>query len=371
MGKKQAYFALSALFLVGQSISADSLHNAQTENRPNILKSNNESTLPNLNNSINSNKNSSIQSEAQIEASLKLFWQMSQGKKPSDALLREAKIETSDSENFLKNLSNEEKLNSAQQKTLRANYNEQNRSQKFKARKKFINFVSVFQEKFPAYASILPEALTAWGETRNLGGLMSEDSLLLQAKMASVIQVLRNRTQKNMNLGEVDKALSENKTKWQVATQRFQFTSFEPFDPNLAEVALGPKMVGKGDDAKLKVYDQAALKALARVLFRMSTGDIEVPKPLNEQDSRHYMTPSLLSYSRKKELELKELYKKHPRLKVLRIPQEKPKFLALVPRWSAQDALITHPIILLRELTSSFMEQEIPPKDFIFFQGIL
>jgi hypothetical protein len=309
-----------------------------------------------------------FQDEEQIEASMLTFWQLSRGKMPDAALLEKARLNVDATKAFMSGLKRDEKLSRGQQNILRQVYNSENRAAKFKARERFIKFVGAFQSQFPDFATVIPEALTAWGETRNLGGLGSDDTLLLQAKMASVIQVLRNRTQKALEEKELYSQLGESPAKWQVATQRYQFTAFEPYDPNLAELALGP---ASRNSNKLKVYDQMALKILAKVLFRMNNGDIEIPPPLNEQKTRHYLTPTLVAFSRKKEKEMRTQYKDHPRLAVLRIPHEKPRFLSVVPRWSLQEALIYKPVVLIRELTNTYMEQEIPPQDFVFFQGIL
>lgn len=313
-----------------------------------------------------------FRSEEQLVSTMISFWSLSNGRLPNEKTSGAADFKQSELRQFQKSLPTKANLDAPTRKILNAAYTPKNKQKKFEAREKFINFVSAFQKSFPKYASILPDMLTAWGETRDISGFLSSDSLLLQAKMATVIQVLRNRTQQAMNLSRTLQELGEAESKWTIATKRYQFSSFEPYDVNLRVLALGPKFEKQNMEFdSLSAHDKFALQILAKVILRMQNGEIDVKKPISLVQTRHYLTPTLVRYTRRNERLLKQKLQSSQRLAVIRIPKKAPAYLAIVPNWSAQEALIEKPTVLIKQLINSFTPQEIPPNDFIYFQGVL
>jgi hypothetical protein len=174
-------------------------------------------------------------------------------------------------------------------------------------------------------------------------------------------------------LQKMGKNPNENQEKWKVATSRFQFSAFEPYDPNLSELSLGPSKKGKTWRlGSLPPNDRRALINLARVIVKLNSGLIKIPDPLGQNSTRHYLTPDLIPYSKKREKNLKFGWQSNGRFHVLRIPSQAPEFLAIVPKWALQNKLISSPPILISTPEKQdASEVKIPPQDFIYFWGVL
>jgi len=366
------------VFLFGlnaQSQQRHRLKKTQTQSKSSMPTNStpSEATNSQTNNKANVNAaNFKLRDDKQIASAMLAFWSIANDQIPPKEVLVSSGISQQRIQAFKNRQTPQSQLNRQTRTDLKAGYNQKTRKSKFEARDKFLSFVSGFQESFPEYARFIPEMLTAWGETRDISGFLSVDSMLLQAKMASVIQVLRNRTERKMKYSESARALGEAKSKWEVATKRYQFTTFEPYDPNLAIVALGPKLEKDGFNLEnLSQHDQFALQVLSRVLLRMDNGDIVVSNPLALRSTRHYLTPRLIRYTRQREKRLSKKFRAGSRVTLIRIPKTQPKFLAVVPNWSEQDSLIDNPLVKIKELISSFTSQSIPPQEFIYFNGVL
>ena len=312
-------------------------------------------------------------SSQDLLANTLLFWNAVRGEKPTPELLSAAKVDEETFNSFTRTLSKKFQLNPTQLKIMRTEPSPDNFPTRVRARMKFLGFVNAYQQKFPTFGSYLPEILTVWGEARNLGGFEDRDILFQQAKIASVIHVLRNRVERFCKLrkricSEKEKA----EIKWKLATKRFQFSSFEPYDTNLSEIILGFKGQGPLNElSKLPALDQRALNNLSETLLKMNRSQIVLENPLGSRSTRHYITPVLLPFEKTALAKaLKELEGSKDR-KLLNIPTKKPKFYAVVPSWISQKALITDPLIKVEDFkTNKMTDQSIPPREFIYFGGL-
>jgi hypothetical protein len=307
-----------------------------------------------------------------ISATLSL-WTLTNGGIPNANLLKGMQASPDKMRLFRQELRSSEKIGKSARESLASPYAPELLDSKTEAREKFINFVSKFQNRFPQFQNVMPEVLTAWGESRGLMGLSAEHDELSQAKIASVIQVLRNRSSKKLegqNLGK-DAAQISAKTKWETATQRYQFSAYEPYDPNLKAITLGPKRLHSRIFSleSLGPYERRALQNIAAVIFKMNKGEIVVPNPLGDLRTVHYLTPELMPFSKGAEhRELKKV-RLDPRLNLLRIPAERPRYLALVPNWATQNGLLREPRVRM-QLQKSFRDVLIPEKYYLYFWSV-
>lgn len=318
------------------------------------------------------NKIDEIREQALIANTL-VFWNLSRGEKTEAELLKQSGLDAKDLNTFQKNLPKQARLNSKLLAALKADPTSQNVQLRVKARKRFLNFVGEYQKQVPLFGAYLPEILTAWGEARNLGGFTDQDLLFQQAKIASVIHVLRNRVDRQCKIKKLactDKEKSE--LKWKLATRRFQFSSFEPYDLNLSEIVMGSHQISKLVSVEsLPNLDQRALQNLVATLVKLDRKKILLAAPLGSSNTRHYITPALLPYSLEAVLPFKKVLNRDLVRKILFIPTSKPVFFAIVPTWIRQESLISSPIVQVENSRLGIMtDQQIPPADFIYFGGL-
>lgn len=325
-------------------------------------------------------------SRENIMARTLLFWEINNGNYPDPKLSQAAGLSPEKVQKFYSRIQAKNAYLDDQQKSvLRAPYQSKKLKNRMNAREKLISNVSEFQKEFPAYQGTLPEILTVWGESRNISGFTENDDSLQQAKMASVIHVLRNRTNRKVKIQEKYQGTSEENyiVKWKEATRRYQFSAFEPYDPNLAELSLGPTAKAEKAEsqvpqnyldtvlAQLPDADRRSLSNLSEVIVKFNRGDILLHKPLGNANIRHYLTPTLMAYSKSREKILKSRLSR--RSSLIRIPNAKnPSFLAIVPHWAVQSSLIADPPVdVLQDKNNLFATVAIPTKDFVYFEGIL
>jgi hypothetical protein len=311
------------------------------------------------------------QSENEVASLTMSLWALASGQEPSPELLMNAGLNPAQVKSFMNDLNPDEKLSSDDRVLLRKSYTRDSFTARFQARARYLNFISKFQESFPAAAGVIPEILTVWGEARNIRGFDEADSINQQAKMATVIHVIRNRSERM-------RARNPNsvgyKNKWHVVTRRYQFSAFEPYDPNLAELAMGPRTTTPFTDiSALPRNDQAAIRNLAKVIASLNRGEIMLSKPLVYNNTYHYLTPSLVKYTKESLSRLRsQIDRGGKRLAVIHIPgTQNPQFIASVPRWTKQSALISHPPVKIKEQQKPiYQTQIVSPSDFIYFRGI-
>jgi hypothetical protein len=254
---------------------------------------------------------------------------------------------------------------------LRQPFSELSAAGRFRARAKLVRSLEVFSSASGSLGPSLVEALIAWGEARNLTGFRNEDSLVQQAKIAAILHVLRNRVRRAC---ESRKTWCEKNPQLAVlaaATRRFQFTAFEPYDPNLAELGFGPNTVS-ANTRSLPELDEKALQNISQVLAKMELGEISFKNPLSSHRTRHYLTPQLLPNTASNlNLAQATANDANRRTRLLQIPGQRPQYLALVPMWAEQHRLIAEPAVDFVD-TSSQSVQTIPvqPQDFVFFIGV-
>jgi hypothetical protein len=147
----------STMMLSATSVLANLSHSTKKNNFPPSTStssqekpntSSEEATIDSnavANSSTSSNIKTNFVDEAQIEAGLQSFWELSQGKTPSNELLEKSQLTKNDIKSFTKKLSSENKLSRQLQKVLKQPFSESNRELKFKARNRFINYVKQFQ----------------------------------------------------------------------------------------------------------------------------------------------------------------------------------------------------------------------------------
>jgi hypothetical protein len=375
---------LYVFILIGSSLISDRAHSqaknhSESENsQQNTMSHSEQPSKPLAVEKIESLRQQEL-AEKKIEDSLVantlVFWSLSRGEIPSPSLVKSAGLSSKTISSFRKNLKKSELLDSKLIESLRKDYQPSLLTNRIKARKRFLKFTAAYQKAIPGFGANLPEILTVWGEARNLAGFTIEDSLYLQAKMASVIHVLRNREsffcrRKNQRICQ---SKTSGEIKFGLATKRFQFSAFEPYDANLAELAFGPSQSKKIESLdSLPELDKRSLLILARTIQRLDQNRIQLSIPIGNSNTRHYLTPTLVEYSVEAETNLRKMTSKDPRRTIIRIPTLKPRFLSTVPKWTTPDGLITDPKILVQKPESSeWSTQEIPPKDFIYFQGLL
>lgn len=313
---------------------------------------------------------SNFQNESSVSSLMLAFWNMSRGQVPNENIAKSAGLKTEEIKNFLQTLPASAKITSSDQQALRKSYTKDSFKKRNEARAKFLRFVSKMQDRFPGTAEILPELLTVWGEARNIRGFDELDSINQQAKMATIVHVIRNRTQRR---AAQRPDLKSYKNKWDVVTRRYQFSAFEPYDPNLAELAFGPNISSPAQNSEsLPRNDRVALDNLAKVISGLNKGHILLSSPLVHQDTYHYLTPQLLKFNKENYALLKsEISKKNQRFSILKIPTSNPQFLSAVPRWSKQTALISYPPVKIKHHSNlEFQTQIVNPSDFIYFKGL-
>ncbi len=314
-----------------------------------------------------------ILGENEIVSSTLLFWNLTNGRKIDANLVKESGLNPKKVTTFLSTLKADEKLSASDRKTLREEYRGDNLGVKIEARKKFDRFVTRFQDRFPELQDTLPEILTVWGEARDLSGFRDEDDRIQQAKMASIVHVIRNRTIRQLKYRSKRTAkMKPHRVKWDVVMKRYQFSAFEPYDPNLAEIALGPvrKKRGEGLDT-FPNLDRKALLNLSRAIAKLDRKEIVLPMPLAHENTRHYLTPNLVPLNDKSEKRMKRMIASTKRRRVLKLPHETPKFLAVAPSWAKQDSMIVEPGIQVKvDPSSDFMNTIIPFSDFVYFRGL-
>jgi hypothetical protein len=313
-------------------------------------------------------------SEKSVAAKMLLFWSLTNQEEVTPQILSDAGISPEKLKEIKAQLGKKNQLSLNERKILREPFTDGQIQNRIQSRNKILKYVSDLQSISPEFNTLLPEMLTVWGEARGIKGFFAEDDLIQEARMATIIHVLRNRTLKRMaKLQKMGKNPNENQEKWKVATSRFQFSAFEPYDPNLSELSLGPSKKGKTWRlGSLPPNDRRALINLARVIVKLNSGLIKIPDPLGQNNTRHYLTPDLIPYSKKREKNLKFGWQSNGRFHVLRIPSQAPEFLAIVPKWALQNKLISSPPILISTPEKQdASEVKIPPQDFIYFWGIL
>jgi hypothetical protein len=298
----------------------------------------------------------------QLSASTIAFWALARGESPSSKLQR-----------FKKNLTKSSQWNPRYLKILKEKSSPENSSKKSLARQKFLNFISSFQESFPAIAPYLPEILVSWGEARFLSGFFAGDLLFQQAKIASVLHVVRNRHQKLCLSKKVDcSPLNEGFLKMKLIAKRYQFSAFEPYDPNFLEIIMGSRKTKVlGSVADLPPYDARSLENIIATIVKMERNLIKLSSPLSNLNTRHYITPVLKTFDAKKSASVQKKYLKSYTHAFLLVPEQKPTHYAIVPIWARQNSLISSPQVEVADFDSDRMtEQIIPPDDFIFFSGL-
>jgi hypothetical protein len=135
----------------------------------------------------------------------------------------------------------------------------------------------------------------------------------------------------------------------------------------LGEIAFGPSRSARIRSLNdLPDLDRRALVNLARAMKKLESGAISLPNPLGAPDTRHYISPTLASYSRDLEAQMKARISNDPRRHVIRIPFGNPTYLAVVPNWAEQEGLIAEPAVKV-----DAREPVIPVSDFIYFKGLL
>lgn len=254
---------------------------------------------------------------------------------------------------------------------LRQSFSEGNAAARFRARAKLVRSLEAFSSASGSLGPSLVEALIAWGEARNLTGFRDEDSLVQQAKIAAILHVLRNRVRRAC---ESRKTWCEKNPQLAVlaaATRRFQFTAFEPYDPNLAELGFGPGTVSP-NSLSLPDLDQKALRNISQVLAKMDLGEIQFKSPLSSPRTRHYLTPQLMPNTVTNQNLAKEASSDiNRRRRLLQIPSQRPQYLALVPMWAEQNRLIAEPAVdFVDPSTQSVQSIPVQPQDFVFFIGV-
>ena len=310
----------------------------------------------------------------QLVAGTLIFWNLAASSTPPKGLVKESGLEPRRLRSFRKSIRKTDKLSGDEIKALRADFTDDLLATRVAARKRWIRFAERFQDAFPSFKESLPEILTVWGEARSLAGYTDLDLAAHQARVASILHVIRNRTRAACLRSKEKLCLTaSHKIKWRVLTKRYQFSSFEPYDPNLAELAVGPATAKKlGALQDLAEIDQKALANIAAVIVKLNRHEIEIPSPLGDLNTRHYLTPELTPFDTKIEQDLKRELNLDPRRMVLRIPTKDPKFLATVPLWALQEALVSDPPIkILDQDAKHFHQYSIPPTEFIFFHGVL
>ncbi|HVJ64584.1 MAG TPA: hypothetical protein VM901_04960 [Bdellovibrionota bacterium] len=311
------------------------------------------------------------QNEDEVASLTLSLWALASGQKPPAELLNKAGLDPAAIADFNKKLGPKDQLSNSDRSLLRKSYTRDSFGKRMQARSRYLNFISKFQESFPSAAGVVPEILTVWGEARNIRGFDEADSYNQQAKMATVIHVIRNRSERQR---EQEPGSPGYRNKWRVVTRRFQFSAFEPYDPNFAELALGPMSNAPFSSVEsLPRNDQAALRNLARIIAGMNRGDIQLSKPLVFNNTYHYLTPSLVNYTKENLANLRsQIERSGRRFMVIQIPgSQNPQFIAAVPRWSKQSALISHPPVKIKEPQKAvFQTQIVSPSDFIYFRGI-
>lgn len=318
---------------------------------------------------------SGLGSEERVIAKTLVFWNLSNGRSSSPALLASAGYTLDQIRAFNRGLRRSERPSRTQLRDMRADFERAKLQSRIDGRGRFLKFVSRYQQRFPDFKDVLPEILTVWGETRGIGGLTDEETLVQQAKMASIIHVLRNRSRKQQQGGggglKGVKALHE--IKWDVATRRYQFSAFEPYDPNLAQIAFGPQVQGRLESLdSLPLLDRKALVNLAAVVMRMARNEIQLTAPLGDLNVAHYLTPSLIPYDKTTEHKMTMSLRHQLRQHLLRVPSMvNPRFLAMVPQWATQDAAIVEPAVNIQDpKTRLFAHTQIPADSFIYFRGV-
>lgn len=311
------------------------------------------------------------QTEEGVSALMLSLWSLSSGKVPPAPLLAKAGLDANAAASFLKKLPASAKLTAADRELLRSSFTPDSFNQRNAIRNKYMAFVSRFQDKFPAAANVIPEILTVWGEARNIRGFGEADSLNQQAKMATIIHVIRNRAERR---NELKPNILGYKNKWNVVTRRYQFSAFEPYDPNLAEIAFGPRSTSLpySELNALPRNDQIALQNLSKVIASMNRGEILLETPLVYKNTYHYLTPTLTTYTKENKASLKaSIIRSGRRFAMVQIPSKNPEYLSAVPRWSKQSALISHPQVKIKDASNqTFQTQVVSPSDFIYFRGI-
>ncbi len=313
-------------------------------------------------------------SERQMASKLLLFWSLSNREEISDQVLNDSGMNREQLTQLQGGLKSDVLPSTKERMRLREPFTDDQLSNRIKSRKKILRLVDKLQSDTDTFKNYLPEMLTVWGEARGIKGFLEDDDLSQEAKMASVIHVLRNRTQKRIEKLRSDgKSIKEYEEKWKVATSRFQFSAFEPYDPNLSQLSFGPRKAGKVWRLEsLPKNDRRALLNLARVLSKLDAGLINIPEPLGLKVTRHYLTPVLIPYSKRNEKKLQNQWSKNRRYQVLKIPSQIPEYLAIVPKWALQKNLISHPPVMIKSLDGrENSEVKIPPRDFVYFWGIL
>lgn len=340
------------------------------------------STPPSMNTAQDLDTTPSVNQEARkIQAASLVIWSSLRGENIPASVLNAAGLTTKRYNTFNRSLKKSQRLNKAELTALKEPYSAANSDLRFSAREKILFMVERLQKSFPEFQSDIPEILTVWGEARGVTGFTAEDDRLQQAKMATIIHVLRNRSLKVNSLQNVKGGkIPLHKTKWQVATRRYQFSCFEPYDVNLS-TTLGPNISpAPVKNIKLSFDDitkampeaeQRALQNLSIVIARLRANQIIIPKPLGDDDVRHYLTPTLMPFSKKSEKETKRTLT--PRMLTLRLPNSSsPEFLAVVPSWAEQKNLISQPPVdVLDQENDQFHRVTIPTSAFVYFKGIL
>jgi len=327
------------------------------------------SPSPSLTNSQDSADDQKIK---KLNSSVSLFWNVMRNNKVNDTLLSAAGIDSKDFQTFEKSLSKKDRLSKKQLSMVRADPDRTNFAYRIHARKKFLKMVSNFQELNPDLAKFLPEILTAWGEARNLDGFSEGDLLYQQAKIASVIHVLRNRVERQCKIKKLECSEDQkNKLKWALATRRYQFSCFEPYDVNLAPVLLGSKNSKMTSLEDLPSLDQKSLENIIVTLVKLEKNQIQIDAPLGNNNSRHYITPVLVPYSKNNLEKTKKNLELEKSKALLLVPTQKPTHITVVPNWAKQSALISHPKIFVQNTRSGDnTEQIIAPLEFVYFGGL-
>jgi hypothetical protein len=309
-------------------------------------------------------------STAQRMNQLLIFWNLAAGRQPSAQLAADAQLKLRELRQFRQKLNVSNRVTPEDQRLLRQDYRTEDLAERLAARKRFLGFVRSFKTQFPSLGESLPEILTVWGEARDLGGFKEEDDWIQQAKMASIVHVLRNRATHFCRRSPKRCQVSPAELRWRLATRRFQFSAFEPFDPNLAEIAFGPRSRPQNIGA-MPPLDARALYNLMRVVEKMEKGWIEILDPLGDSATRHYLTPDLVPFNRDNERRLRAQAARQKRRQVLRFPRLVPTELSLVPNWADPDKWIENPVVVIRVDENETRKLSIPREDFIYFKGVL
>ena len=312
--------------------------------------------------------------ESKILSQALLFWSVTNGSEVDSSLAKSAGLDSKKWVQFEKTLKASDRPSRRERESLRANFESGLSRSRLSGRRKMVKLVKKLDEEFPEFRGTLAELLTVWGEARDVKGFKDEDDLLQQAKMASIVHVLRNRSERLARRERTYrplKARAYHEVLWGVATKRYQFSAFEPYDPNLAEITFGPKdSIGTNQLSDLPKFDKKALSNLAKVIARINRGEILFPLPLGDKRTRNYLTPVLIPFTRSVEKRLKAQLV-GSKTRILRIPTTRPRFIAVVPRWAEQRYSIFEPSVSLQHPESGKnVLKSIPYSDFVYFKGV-